>query len=136
MVALKFDPYSIAFTRKTIEYLTPVVVGHVSLEISWFVYFFLERGGSVEAKVYRTKSEVSPIPKEGLEIITQVTFKIYEDKKKYLEQLISLIKENYVIPELVLDGNKDDEEDQLDLGDLGEQDDLKEDDVIFFIDDE
>ena len=81
-VALKFDPYSIAFTRKTIVYLTPVVVGHVPLEISRFVYFFLERGGSVEAKVYRTKCEVSPIPKGGLEIITQVTFKIHEDKKK------------------------------------------------------
>ena len=85
VVALKFDPYSIAFTRKTIEYLTPVVVGHVPLEISRFVYFFLERGGSIEAKVYQTKCEVSPIPKGGLEIITQVTFKIHEDKKKYLE---------------------------------------------------
>ena len=50
--------------------------------------------------------------------------------------MISLIKENYYIPELVLDRNKDDKEDQLDLGDLWEQEDLNEDDVIFFIDDE
>ena len=33
----------IAFTRKSIEYLTPLVVGHIPLEISRFVSFFLER---------------------------------------------------------------------------------------------
>ena len=44
-VALRFDPYSIAFTRRSIEFLTPLTVGHMPLEISRFVWFFLERGG-------------------------------------------------------------------------------------------
>ena len=67
-VALKFDTFSIAFTRKSIEYLAPLTVEHLPLEISRFVYFFLERGGKMEAKVYQTKCEEFPIPKGGLEI--------------------------------------------------------------------
>ena len=67
-VALKFDTFSIAFTRKSIEYLAPLTVGHLPLEISRFVYFFLERGGKMEAKVYQTKCEEFPIPKGGLKI--------------------------------------------------------------------
>ena len=101
--ALKFDPFSIAFTRKTTEYLTPITVGHVPLEISRFVYFFLERGGKMEAKVYRTKYEVSPIPKGGLEIVLQVTFTIEDEKKRYLARLVELIKENYESPKLEAD---------------------------------
>ena len=94
-MALRFDPFSIAFARKSVEYLTPLAVGHIPLEISRFVYFFLERGGKMETKVYRTKCEESPIPKGGLEIVTQVTFKIEEEKKRFLLTLVDLIKENY-----------------------------------------
>ena len=88
LAALRFDPFSIAFKRKSIEYLTPLTVGHIPLEISRFVYFFLERGGKKEAKVYRTKCEESPIPKGGLEIVTQVTFKIEEEKKHFPLRLV------------------------------------------------
>ena len=46
----------IAFMRKSIEYLTPLVVGHIPLEISRFVYFFLERwengGKGISKKVW------------------------------------------------------------------------------------
>ena len=51
-LALRFDPFSIAFMRKSIKYLPPLMVGHTPLEISRFVYFFLERGGKMEAKIY------------------------------------------------------------------------------------
>ena len=54
LVALRFDHFSIASTRKSIEYLTPLPVG----DISRFVYFLLQRGGKMEPKVYRTKCEV------------------------------------------------------------------------------
>ena len=64
----EFDPFSIAFTRKSIEYLTPLTVGHLPLQTSRFAYFFLERGGKMEAMVYRKKCEEFPIPKGGLEI--------------------------------------------------------------------
>ena len=67
-MTLRFDPFSIAFTRKSIECLTPLAVGHILLEISRFVYFFLKRGEKIETKVYRTKCEESPIPKGGLDI--------------------------------------------------------------------
>ena len=33
-VALRYDPFSIAFTRKSIEYLTALTVGHILLERS------------------------------------------------------------------------------------------------------
>ena len=42
--------------------------------------------------------EESPIPKGGLEILTQVTFKIEEEKKRFLLRLVDLIKENYEMP--------------------------------------
>ena len=42
--ALSFGPFSIAFTRRSIEYLIPLTVGHIPVEISRLVYFFLERG--------------------------------------------------------------------------------------------
>ena len=48
LMALRFDPFSIAFTRKSIEYLTPLTVGHIPLEISRFVCFFLGRGGKMK----------------------------------------------------------------------------------------
>ena len=82
-VALRLDPISIAFTRKSIEYLTPLTTGHIPFEISRFVYLFLERGGKMEVKVYRTKCEESPVPKGGLEIVTQVTLKLKKKKSAF-----------------------------------------------------
>ena len=67
-VVLRFDPFSLALTRKSIEYLTPRTVRHTPLEIARFVYFFSERGGKMEAKVYQIECEESPIPKGSLEI--------------------------------------------------------------------
>ena len=52
----------------------------------------------MEEKVYQTKCEESPIPKGGLEIVTQVTFKIEEKKKRFLLRLADLIKKNYETP--------------------------------------
>ena len=68
LVGLRFDAFSIAFTRTSIEYLTPLTVGHIPSEISKFAYFFLEDSGKMEAKEYQTKCKKSPIPKEVLEI--------------------------------------------------------------------
>ena len=45
----------------------------------------------MEAKVYQTKCEESPIPKDSLEI--QGGFKIEEEKKHFLWRLVDLIKE-------------------------------------------
>ena len=40
LMTLRFDPFSIAFTRTSIEYLTPLMVGHIPLEISNFFTSF------------------------------------------------------------------------------------------------
>ena len=53
--ALRFDPFSIAFTRKSIKYLTLLTVGDIPLEISRFVYFFLGRGGKMVEKCILNK---------------------------------------------------------------------------------
>ena len=53
--ALRFDPFSIAFTRKSIKYLTPLTGGDIPLEISRFVYFFLQRGGKMVEKCILNK---------------------------------------------------------------------------------
>ena len=38
-LALRFDLFSLAFTRKSIEYFAPLRVGHIPLEIARFIYF-------------------------------------------------------------------------------------------------
>ena len=133
-IALRFDPHSIAITRKSIEYLVPVTVGHIPLEISRHVYFFMEKGGKLEAQVDRVKCEESPIPKGGLEIITSVTFKIEDSKKRYLERLIKLIGEDYETPIETTNNsavNFDDEQDT----DKSDDFDIDDKDIMFFIDD-
>ena len=67
-MGLRFDLFSIAFARTSIEYLTPLTFGHKPSEISKFAYFFLEDSKKMEAKEYQTKCEESPVPKEVLEI--------------------------------------------------------------------
>ena len=101
------------------------------MEISRFVYFFLERGGKKEAKVYRTKCEESPIPKGGLEIVTQVTFKIEEEKKCFLLRLVDLIKENYETPKSEAHEIIEDKENGT-----GDENNSDDEDIMFFIDDE
>lgn len=142
-VALRFDPYSIAFTRRSIEFLTPLTVGHMPLEISRFVWFFLERGGDINAKVCRTKCEESPIPKGGLEIVTEVTFKIEEEKKRYLQRPIDLINKHYETPKSDVQSGADVQETTAETQrrtaekeNDKDTDDEDENDVMFFVDDE
>ena len=81
--ALLIDPHSVAFTRKSKLRLVPDIVGHVPIEISRFVWFFMDRGGRIVAKVHTPRYRRSPIPKGGLEIIVKITFTIEEEKKPY-----------------------------------------------------
>ena len=83
-IALEIDPFAIAFTRKSVDCLVAVTVGDVPLEVSGVKFYFMERGGILEGKVYDTKCQVSPILKGGLEIILEVTFKTSDEKKDIL----------------------------------------------------
>lgn len=53
----------------------------------------------MEAKVYRARCEESSIPKGGLEIVTLVTFKICDEKKRYLSRLVEWVQKNYKSPD-------------------------------------
>ena len=70
----------------------------VPLELSRFIHFFLDR--KLSATVCDGNHRPSPIPKGGLDILLQVTFKIQEDKRRYLDILKDLIKQNYEIPKI------------------------------------
>ena len=97
-IALLIDPHAIAWTRKSKARLVPDVV--VPLELSRFIHFFLDCGCKLAATVCDENYRPSPIPKGGLEILLQVTFNIQEDKRRYLDRLKDLIKQNYEIPKI------------------------------------
>ena len=103
--ALVIDPHSVAFTRKSKQRLVPDIVGHLLIEISRYVWFFMDRGRHIGVKVESSRYRRSPIPKGGLEIIVKITFTIEEDKKRYLERLRELIAENYETPVMEEDLN-------------------------------
>ena len=98
-VALIIDPHAIAWMKRSRDRLMPYIVGHIPLEISRYVRFFLDRGGKVEAKVHDPRYRPSPIPKGGLEIILQATFSISDEKRVYIQRLQELIVGNYDIPQ-------------------------------------
>ena len=91
-------PYSIAWMFKRVNKLVPDVVGHIPQEISRFVWFFIEFGGTVYGEVVDGKCHRSPIANSGLEILLMVTFGPPDVKRRYLEQLIDLINKNYKTP--------------------------------------
>ena len=111
--------------------MTALTVGHIPLGISRFVYFFLERGGKIEAKAYRTKCEESPIPKGGLEIVAQKALKIEEEKKRFLLKLANLIKGNCERSKSEAHEIIEDKENGT-----GHENNSDDEDIMFFIDDE
>ena len=122
--ALTVDPYSIAWMLKRVDKLSPEVVGHIPQEISRFVWFFLESGGTVNGEVLDGKCRRSPIANGGLEIILKVSFCISDLKRRYLERLMELINKNYDASEgefeEILEANLDSQEsDSDDLGEPG-----------------
>ena len=98
-VALVIGPHSVTFMRKSIMHVVPDIVGHIPLEISCYVWFFMDRGGRVTGRVDSPRYRPSPIPKGGLEIILRVTFTIEEDKERYVDRLKELVSNNYETPQ-------------------------------------
>ena len=92
------DPYSIAWMFKRVNKLVPDVVGHIPQEIYRFVWFFIERRGTVNGEVVDGKCHRSPISNGGLEILLTVTFGLPGVKRRYLERLIGLINKNHKTP--------------------------------------
>ncbi len=59
--------------KKTTE--IKITVGHVPMELSRFIWFFVDLGGTVTGRVMDNKPRRSPIPSAGLEIKLLLTFK-------------------------------------------------------------
>ena len=70
-------------------------VGHIPIEISRHVYYFLKSGGKTSVKVHDTKLHRSPVALKGLEIFIEITFIINIEKIKILQRLKENIETNY-----------------------------------------
>ena len=68
--------------------------------------------------------------KVGLEIVTQVPFKIEEEKNCFLLRLVDLIKKNYETPKSEADEIIEDKENGTD-----NENNSDDEDIMFFIDD-
>ena len=102
------------------------MVGHISREISGFVWYFIKYGGKVCSQVHSERPRLSPIPSGGLEILLMEKLTISDEKRRYLAHLKTLIERNYQVA-----GKEED--------DLHEQEDFcddNENDTIILKDDE
>ena len=63
---LMHDPYAVAWKLKSEGKLVADIVGHMPKEITRAAWFFLERGGKINGKVFEEKYRSSPIPKVEL----------------------------------------------------------------------
>ena len=108
--------------------LIPEVVGHIPHEISRFVWYFLNYGGTVDAKVHSERHRRSPIPSGGLEVILVVKFSISDEKRRYLVHLSTLIQRNYKVNEEVME-QENGQENEDDIG-LFDNDQADEEDII------
>ena len=53
---------------KRVDRIGPITVGHVPRELSGFIFYFIQEGGSVTGTVASTTPRISPIPEGGLEV--------------------------------------------------------------------
>lgn len=108
--ALNIDKYSIAIQIFPKDRVAPVTVGHVPLELSRYVYFFMKLGGKVSGYVLSTTYRPSPIPEGGLEIPLMVKFE--HEEEHILEQMKEFVNKNYeeIIEEIKVKSDDEDEE--------------------------
>ena len=67
-ISIDIDPYCCRITIKRVDRIGPVTVGHVPRELSRFIFYFIQEGGSVTGTVASTTPRISPIPEGGLEV--------------------------------------------------------------------
>ena len=91
------DAYAVAIQRFDTDEEKRLVVGHIPIEISRHVFFFLKLGGSVKSEVKDTKLFKSPVALKRLEIMMHVTFAIDNSKQKIIERLQDHIKLHYTV---------------------------------------
>lgn len=94
------DPYCCKITIQRKDRVGAVTVGHIPREISRFVYYFLQEGGSIYGSVVDTQPKVSPIPQGGLEVPLLLHFNhpknsILERMKGFINIQVEKMKETF-----------------------------------------
>ena len=115
--SLQLDPYCCRITIIRADKIGPVTAGHIPLEISRFVYFFLHEGGAVSGTVVNTIPRVSPIPEGGLEIklllhFTHPVERILGKMKELTNKQLARLEETFNFNESYNE-NDDDEDDEI-----------------------
>ena len=102
-----YDPYFGKMTVTRRDRINAITVGHTPRELSQFVYYFLQEGGSVKGTVASIQYRVSPITEVGLEIPIQMTF---SHTSKPIVEKMKLVVESQLVKMDQMFSLEDDEE--------------------------
>ena len=91
-ISIDINSYCCRITIKRVDRIGPVKVGHVTKELSRFVFYFFQEGGSVAGIVASTTPRISPITKGGLEVPI-LLYIIRENKAIYSKMEILVRKQ-------------------------------------------
>ena len=64
--SIDINPYCCTITVKRVDRIWPVTVSHVPRELSRYIFYFIQEGGSVTGTVSSTTPRIPPIPEDGL----------------------------------------------------------------------
>ena len=67
-ISIGIDPYCCRITIKRVDRIGLVTVVHVPRELSRFIFYFIQEGGSVSGRVASTTPRLSPIPEGRLDV--------------------------------------------------------------------
>ena len=82
-IFIDIDPYCCTIAIKRLDRIGPVTVGHVPRELTRFIFYFTQEGGSVTGTVASTTPGISPIPEGRLQVPILMHF-THENKKTKL----------------------------------------------------
>ena len=102
-----YDPYFCKMTVTWRDRINAITVGHTPRELSQFVYYFLQEGGSVKGTAASIQYRVSPTTEVGLEIPIQMTF---SHTSKPIVEKMKLVVESQLVKMDQMFSLEDDEE--------------------------
>jgi len=91
----KYDPCAVAVKGTFKENIAPIVIGHVPVEISRYVYHSLSRNCRYTIKVCDRKPYRSPLTQGGLEVRCSVT--AFWENEEWLGILKQHVEEKYSV---------------------------------------
>ena len=94
----KYDPCAMAVYRKHGPDNDNINVGHIPIELSSTLCFFVKHGGKVAAKVRQETYRASNLEQGGLEVPITVTCAISNQKAHFLARLKQLINKRWRDP--------------------------------------